>query len=1073
MSEPNQDPNSNPLLDPTGTNAEQTSASPPENAGADSLVSATAVSETTATSSTEEGLPDWEPLTPEIVEDEAIRGDFMLRWAVVLLALLIGCRQIVETRTLVHVKTGQYLSAHGYLPPPKDVFSSTATERPWVNLSWLWDLISSGLFAVGSGVGLSLGTALLVAATWWLLGKTSRSNVSTWWGSILGAVTLLACHPQFSGQPETVTLFGLAVLFWVLHSWRESSAAAVSTSVVSATRHVSLWWLVPGFAVWSNVDSHLFLGLAALLLWGFGETLGGAFGRGVLSAAQRKQYWMVFCGCVAASLLNPFGWHSLLAPFTAYGVEYPAIRSYVGLGLSWHELEAFSLASPAVWMMWNQSIVCGVVVLLAGLLMWCLNFRRASWGDGLTLIGMTSFAFLAAHELTAAAVVACVVGSLNGQQWYQARFRQTYSIEKGEVLFTRGGRAMTVMVFFVLAVLAVNQQLFGVFGKRVGLGLSANLKSLIDGYRDAVADSLDDRPFNVAPEQGDVLIWLGQKPFVDNRLAMFSGRGDDDLLKVHHRTRQSLVTAPRQKESDGLGTTGSASETTSPEQPSSDEWKATFERWKISHVIPRLVNARPIMYFKLLTSSDWQLTHFGPVCAVFYRRESTVAATTTYLDGHRLNFLKKAMQTETPPSSRSDWPRPRTTFQKYFAPPEPRVSNPIREAETLNLHLTAMTSAQLAMDQALAASIALLTIRKANEGLAESVDQPAAYRVLADVYSFLDDLEISLLRQSGIETSNSMRFNQAMAAFQQAVLLDSESSRLHFRFMQFLHRHHRIDLALRELDEVDRLTVNSELGDDEVLQMAQQIIPLREQYQSLVEKLREDIDRAQQQGESDISLAQMVYQAGFVREALKLMNGDLVGVEQSPAAQTLRGVLLFESGQVEAAYNQFEYATDQNRSAWQIPAAWLRLAHGEYDRAISLWNQQIEIGQQSVTTRLMFSLPLLQSPLYMSNMQSVWPVQHAVAVADSEFRWREEESLLLWYRAMSQLESGSCRLAGKTIAGMLEQNPETSFRPLARFYLYLITDELIDAEPPSDWIPIDGEMFAPDSEAEAKNSGQQ
>src|SRR6058998_1513492 len=44
-----------------------------------------------------EGLPEWEPLTPELVEDEAIRGDFMLRWAMVLLALLIGCRQIVET----------------------------------------------------------------------------------------------------------------------------------------------------------------------------------------------------------------------------------------------------------------------------------------------------------------------------------------------------------------------------------------------------------------------------------------------------------------------------------------------------------------------------------------------------------------------------------------------------------------------------------------------------------------------------------------------------------------------------------------------------------------------------------------------------------------------------------------------------------------------------------------------------------------------------------------------------------------------------------------------------------------
>ena len=35
-------------------------------------------------------MPEYEPLTPELVQDEAARGDFMLRWAVVLLAFLMG-----------------------------------------------------------------------------------------------------------------------------------------------------------------------------------------------------------------------------------------------------------------------------------------------------------------------------------------------------------------------------------------------------------------------------------------------------------------------------------------------------------------------------------------------------------------------------------------------------------------------------------------------------------------------------------------------------------------------------------------------------------------------------------------------------------------------------------------------------------------------------------------------------------------------------------------------------------------------------------------------------------------------
>ena len=68
-----------------------------------------------------------------MVEDEAIRGDFEMKWAVILLAVLFGCTLVAESTTLVHVKTGQYLAGHGFLPPAKDVFSSTASDRPWIN----------------------------------------------------------------------------------------------------------------------------------------------------------------------------------------------------------------------------------------------------------------------------------------------------------------------------------------------------------------------------------------------------------------------------------------------------------------------------------------------------------------------------------------------------------------------------------------------------------------------------------------------------------------------------------------------------------------------------------------------------------------------------------------------------------------------------------------------------------------------------------------------------------------------------------------------------------------------------
>src|SRR5579872_6423751 len=174
----------------------------------------TAASLQSAPAQSPDEFDDYEPLTPEIVEEEAIRGDFVLRWAVVLLAFLLGSTHIVETPTLVHVKTGQYLLTHGILPPRNDVFSYTALERPWANLSWGFDLLTAGLHAIGQFTALSLAKAIVIAVAFWLIGRISRPGTSTWWGSICGVLAMLGCHLRMSAQPTIVTLLGLALVMW-------------------------------------------------------------------------------------------------------------------------------------------------------------------------------------------------------------------------------------------------------------------------------------------------------------------------------------------------------------------------------------------------------------------------------------------------------------------------------------------------------------------------------------------------------------------------------------------------------------------------------------------------------------------------------------------------------------------------------------------------------------------------------------------------------------------------------------------------------------------------------------------
>lgn len=1016
---------------------------------------------TAAPSAPAEDLPEWEPLTPELVEEEAIRGDTMLRWAVVLLALLFGCRQIVETSTLVQVKTGRYLASHGFWPPTNDVFSSTASEHRWVNLSWLWDLFSSGLFAIGEGIGLSLATALLVASAWWLLGKTSRAGVPTWFGSILGALTLLACHPQFSGQPETVTLFGLAAAFWWLHTWRSSTEAASSASrLVESGTATSLWWLVPGFLLWSNLDNRMFLGLALLLLWGAGEFIGHNFGRPTLTESQRSHFWKVVGTCVVASCLNPFGAKSLLSPIELFGTEYPAWRLYASASSISEESGVFPLLTAELWQSGSGRLrlVAGVVVFVAAVVSIVLNARRVSLGDVFALAGFGTLALFASHELADASIVACAIGTLNAQQWYQSNFRQGYSIATKELLFTRGGRAITVVAFFALAVLGINQSLFGVGGKRVGVGLSDQLRAMIASYRDATADSFDDHPFNFVPSQGDVLLWLDQKPFLDSRLAIFAKRGETNLLVLHDQTRRSLAGLTAPKSATDLDSTGF----------DESEWRVVFNRFQLTHAIPRLHGGNPTAYFQMLLNPDWRLTYLGSHCAVLYRNDDPNPELARYLEQHQFPLLKLAFHTKSSPPVRLEWPRVRSSFPFSISPSESRVSNNVLEAESLMMHLRAMMAGQLSIDQSTAVAMAHLAIRKANAGLAESVDDAIAYQILGEAYTFLLNVETSIEQSGGVPYQNQLRFYQALAAYYQAITLQPKSLVLRDRLLDLLQRHNRFDLMLRELKVVEELiSLNSNLTEEEDESLLRRAA-LREHCEGRLITIQEQIGPKLDDGQNASELAPEVYASGFVLEALRLLNFDQKTVSQSPELQVFQNLLRFEAGEIEEIYGLFEYESEANMAAWRVAAAWPRLAHGEYERAIELWTNHMNLARRSSVSAVLATFPMIQSPFHTLGHPSVWPIQHGLLFAEAQLLAGNEISSLLWYTAMCQLEAGDPQLASKTMTGLLEMNPDTPLRPLIRFYLFVINDELIDSEPPSDWIPIDGEMFAPDESVAAQ-----
>ncbi len=198
-----------------------------------------------------EELPEQIELTPEIIEDEALRNDFMLRLAVVLLAVLFACTQIGETRTLVHVKAGEYMASHGVLPPRTDVFTYTAAEPA------LGEFVVVVRFVFGGRVcrrrrdrayrGQSPDRRRHVLRV--PQSRPARRALLVGF-DLRGAGLDCLFAGQLTFEPQLITLLGLSLTLWIILRWQHSKTSA------------SLWPLVPVFLLWCNMDPRAFFGLA-------------------------------------------------------------------------------------------------------------------------------------------------------------------------------------------------------------------------------------------------------------------------------------------------------------------------------------------------------------------------------------------------------------------------------------------------------------------------------------------------------------------------------------------------------------------------------------------------------------------------------------------------------------------------------------------------------------------------------------------------------------------------------------------------------------------------------------------
>lgn len=1031
-----------------------------------------------------DAIEEYEPLTPELVEEEAIRGDFVLKWAVVLLAFLLGSTRIGESSTLVRIKSGQYMAAHGFLPPDHDVFSYTASDRPWKDLAWGFDLAAAGLHALASFEVLSVVKALVLAVAFGFIVSISRPNLPTWWGSICAAAALMACHSRVGFLPHIVTLLGAAVVLSALHH-----------AGLEGARPRRLWWLVPAVWLWCNFDARAYLGPFLMFLYAGGDAVSSALGaRAALPAATRKTLALVAVASVAATLVHPLTYRSLLAAAHIYGTEYPAFREYItsarGGTVPPGQWLYFPLYEPGFWRDLSLAGWSALAVVGSALVLFLANLGRLQGAHLAIWLGALLLAVLCAYELPFAALVSAVVAGLNGQAWYADNCRLTYSVATRELLFSRGGRAVTVLVLAVIGFFGGTGRLRDPSQPRTGYGLDRTMGATIADMRrwlvgldaDAASSlglpaatgpqSYDDRPFNFNLGLGDYLIWIGQKPFVDTRVPLYYGADEEsNLLSLHMKLRAALrKPPPADEESDGQRSGRLSRRPRAAERGSARRryWQQAFDKYSITHVVTRLSagagRSRVEDYAalgELLDSenNDWVLTDLGATCAVLYRQDLSDPELEKFIADHAFDPKKLAFAREGQLfAPRIEWVRPPSFYEKYFWSKKREIPLEIQQA----MHfagLAALPDSPIGDLPALPSSLAearvalaYLAIREAQLGLQLEPNSVMGYLVLGQAYDTLRAYEMLEARNPNRNPFSGVRYMQSITALNQALVADADNQGAHLQLANMYQQAGRVDLELRHLRALLQLWQTSPETDFSQLLSIQRRV---DELEKSIASVREDLEQmSQTRGSLLDRVSYLVQQRGCLLLALELLDQEAEARTGNLPAEQLRIFLQIESGRVQEAYENAErFAVPAERSGlpnWHDAVAIANLPNANYARATELWSKAADEASKRILTSLVQGL----AP---HPVGSAWPLSTTQAAADYFFRRPDIIAESRLNTALLYLDQGQLTLAQGALEGVILASPETIHRPLVMYYLKELTgkEEPIPPFPPSQTIPME------------------
>ncbi|MBJ6751644.1 hypothetical protein [Geomonas anaerohicana] len=219
---------------------------------------------------------------------------------------------LLDGDTGYHIRAGEEILRTRTVPR-FDIFSQHTPPLPWTAHEWLAEVIMALLHQAWGMNGVVGLYALLLALTFRQLFKALIGYQTGVLPAVAATIAALVCSQlHWLARPHLFSFLFLVLFHYLLENWRRKGGG-------------KLWLLPPLMLLWANLHGGFAAGFLLLGAYLAGTAAGmiGATAEACRAARGMTAHLSrVAAACLAATLVNPYGWRLLLFPLKLVSDRY-------------------------------------------------------------------------------------------------------------------------------------------------------------------------------------------------------------------------------------------------------------------------------------------------------------------------------------------------------------------------------------------------------------------------------------------------------------------------------------------------------------------------------------------------------------------------------------------------------------------------------------------------------------------------------------------------------------------------------------------------------------------------------